>query len=434
MSHKIGFWSVFALVIGSQIGSGVFLTPAELAPYGIYSLGGLAIASIGAIALALVFAQLCAWFPQTGGPHVYVEHAFGKTAAFFTGWTYWVISWVSSTVLIIGAIRYLTPFIGELPPTITIALQIALLAAITLLNFFGVQAAGRAEFILTVLKIAPLLTIPLLGLAYFSSNNFVVDTTVAHLSTTGLLSQAAVLSMWGFIGVESATTPAGSVENPTRTIPLAVITGTTCTALLYLLNSVGIMGVIPGSELMRSNAPYVDAVKYIIGGNWHLLISVLAAIICIGSLNAWMLTSGQIALGLAQDGLFPRWFGKKNSYDAPFWGLAASALGIIPFLLLSAQQGLAHQINVIINYSVTGFLFVYALSCLAFLKLLFKRAGSSSGKIVSLIYGLFACTFCCWTIAQSSLTSIAVASLFTLSGLPFYVHYRCKQQSFNHNQ
>ncbi len=116
MSRKIGFWSVFALVTGSQIGSGVFMLPANLAPYGFYSLAGWLFSGAGAIALALVFAGLCARFPQTGGPHVYVHHAFGRGWAFFTGWTYWVISWVSTTAVVVVSIGYLTPIIGHQSP------------------------------------------------------------------------------------------------------------------------------------------------------------------------------------------------------------------------------------------------------------------------------------------------------------------------------
>lgn len=126
-SRTIGFWPVFALVTGSQIGSGVFMLPATLAQFGLFSLVGWIISGIGAIALSLVFAQLCTWLPRTGGPHVYVKEAFGESAAFFTGWTYWIISWVSTTVVVIASIGYLLPLIGETSTTTTVLLEIALL-------------------------------------------------------------------------------------------------------------------------------------------------------------------------------------------------------------------------------------------------------------------------------------------------------------------
>ncbi len=428
ISRKMGFWSIFALVTGSQIGSGVFMLPTSLAPFGLYGLAGWLLSGLGAITLALVFGQLCAWFPKTGGPHVYVNEAFGQSAAFFTGWTYWVISWVSTTVVIVASIGYLTPLIGLHSSFVTLSLEVALLLIITLLNFRGVNAAGRVEFLLTVLKIVPLCIIPLLALFYFDIGNFYVDASVASLPLSQLLSRVTLLTLWGFIGLESATTPAESVVNPSKTIPHALIAGTVCVALLYLANSLAIMGVIPGAQLMNSNAPYADAARIIFGGNWHLIISVIASVICIGTLNAWTLTSSQIALGLAQDGLMPALFGYKNKYDAPFWGLTISCIGIITLLTMTASNSLASQILTIIDFSVTAFLFVYALCCLAFFKILLQKKEAFSNKLPLILYGLVALAFCCWIIYETPLASIVIASLFTISGLPFYLYFCYKKR------
>lgn len=426
-SRTIGFWPVFALVTGSQIGSGVFMLPATLAPFGMYSMAGWIISGISAIALALVFAQLCAWFPKTGGPHVYVQQAFGPSAAFFTGWTYWIISWVSTTVVVIASVGYLLPLIGNDTPTQTLLLELAILLAVTALNFRGVTAAGRAEFFLTLLKIIPLLVVPLCALYYFNSANFTLDTTISELPLSQILSRVALLTFWGFIGVETATTAAESVENPSQTIPRAVVAGTACVALLYLINSLGIMGIIPGNELIHSNAPYADAAQLIFGGNWYLLISVAASIICIGTLNAWMLTSGQIALGLAQDKLLPSFFGRKNKYDAPFWGLLVSCMGIVPLLILTANKSLAAQVLTIIDFSVTAFLFVYGICCIAFFKLLIQRTKTMRERLFPLLYGCIALFFCCWVLYETSLSTLLIASLFTLSGIPLYLYYRTRK-------
>ena len=172
MTRKMNFWQVLALVVGSQIGSGVFMLPVTLAPYGLYGVVGWILSGFGAITLALVFAQLCAWFPKTGGPHVYVQEAFGRSTAFFTGWTYWVISWVSTTVVIVASVGYLMPLIGYNSALLNMLLEIILLLVITALNFRGVSAAGRMEFLFTILKIVPLFVIPLFALRYFNVLNF----------------------------------------------------------------------------------------------------------------------------------------------------------------------------------------------------------------------------------------------------------------------
>jgi APA family basic amino acid/polyamine antiporter len=425
VSRKIGFWSVFALVVGSQIGTGVFMMPASLAPYGAWSIVGWLVSGLGAIALALVFAKLCSWFPKTGGPHVYVKEAFGVHASFFTGWTYWIISWVSTPAVIIASIGYLTPLIGVHSPELHLVLEVILLAFITSLNLRGVKAAGHMEFFLTLLKIIPLLLMPACALFFFNKSHFIIEPFVAELSPSQIISTVSLLTLWGFIGVESATTPAGSVENPSKIIPRAIIFGTLCVASLYLINSICIMGVIPGHSLMVSKAPYADAARLIFGGSWHIVISVIASLVCIGTLNAWVLASGQIALGLAQDGFFPNFFAKKNKNDAPMWSILISSIGILPLLILTSQENMAKQINEIIDFSVISFLFVYGMSCLAFLKI---SIFSKKKNYKNLFIGGVALIFCVCVISHTPLNTILIAAAFTLLGIPMYI-YRYKKLS-----
>ncbi|HSW71601.1 MAG TPA: amino acid permease, partial [Gammaproteobacteria bacterium] len=359
-NKKIGFWSVTSLVAGSQIGSGIFLLPASLAIYGGLSLASWLITATGAIFLALIFAKLCAKIPKTGGPHAYVQAAFGQNASFFTAWTYWVISWMSSTAVVIAVIGYLHPLMGDVAPTTKIALEIGVLIAITGLNILGVKAAGYAEFIFTVLKVVPLALVPLWGLQYVHLDHFIPFNPTHHTIFNGL-NAAALLTLWGFIGVECATTPAGSVDNPSKTIPKAIISGTLLVAFLYMLSSFVVMGVVPLNELAHSKAPFADAAHYIFGGqsHWHYSIAMMGSIVCLGTLNAWILTSGQIAMGAAQDGLFPKFFKKTNANNAPAWSIMLSSCGMVPLLFFTLSDNLVEQLNSIIDLSVTAFLLVY---------------------------------------------------------------------------
>lgn len=426
MSNKIGFWSVFALVTGSQIGTGVFMFPANLAPYGLYGLSGWLISGCGAIMLSLVFAALCSKFPQTGGPHVYVAKAFGREAAFFVGWTYWVISWVSTTAVIVTAVGYATSFLPELSGLSYLVIEILLLLAITSLNIKGIRSAGKAEIFLTFLKFAPLLIMSLFALRFFDIENFSVSKEVTQMPVSQILGKVTLLSLWGFIGLESATTTAGSVNNPSKTIPRAIIFGTLCVALLYFVNSVSIMGLIPGAALSSSVAPYVDAAYIIFGGRWHVAVSLLAAIVCIGTLNAWVLASGQIVLGLAEDGLMPKFFAVKNSKDSPVNGLIVSSLGIIPLLFLTADKNIATQITTIIDFSVIAFLFVYLLCSLGLLKILLLQQPSFS-RFASMLVACAASLFCLWVIYETQIYTLLVAFMFVVSGLPVYLFWYCKK-------
>ena len=424
MSKKLGFWSVFAIVIGSQMGSGVFMLPASLAPYGQYSFVGWLVSGLGAICLALVFSGLCHRFPRTGGPHVYIKEMFGANAAFFTGWTYWVISWISTTAVIIASISYLSPFIPNASSNLELSLEILLLIAMTYLNLKGIEAAGKAEFILTVLKIVPLLILPIIALFYFNADNILIAPSIHLNSHTSNLAHVTLLTLWGFIGLETATTPAGSIDNPSKTIPKAIVLGTITTAILYILNCIGIMGMIPSTKLALSKAPYVDATQYLFGGQWHLLIAVIAFIVCVGTLNAWILASGQIALGLAEDKLLPDAFKQTNKYRAPRLGIIISCLGIIPLLWLTSNPTISNQITAIIDFSVVAFLFVYLISVLAYMKTLIKE----HAKIYHWIYTLMALIFCIWTILQTPILTIVTSSIFVVSGIPVYFLWYLKKQ------
>lgn len=421
MSQKIGFWAVFALVAGSQIGSGVFMQPASLAPYGKYSIWGWLISSMGAIALALVFSWLCSKHPKTGGPCVYAEVAFGKRVGFFIGWMYWVISWVSTTVLFVSSIGYLSPLLGHPSASVRLVLELSLLFFLTWLNLRGVVAAGRAEFILSLLKVIPLFAMPLIALFFFDSSNFMLDASkIEDISPSSILSSVALLTLWGFVGLETATTAAGSVENPQKTIPRAIVFGTLSVALLYIFNSLAIMGLLPGDQLAVSKAPYADAAQAMFGGNWHLMVSAIAAIVCIGTANAWTLSAGQAALGLAQDGMLPAFFARTNKMGAPIAGLMSSCFGIVPILFLTANENLVAQINMIIDFSVTAFLFVYLTCVVAFFKLI---ARSSEKPILYLVAGLIAGGFCLWVLIETPWHILAIASLFGASGLPVYWYH-----------
>lgn len=416
MTNKIGFLAIFALVISSQIGSGIFMLPVSLAPYGIYSFISWVISGLGAISLALVFALLCAKFPETGGPHIYVKHAFGPIAAFFVGWTYWVISWVSSTAVVVASVGYLTPlFYGDIS-NLRLLLELLLFVIITLINLRGVTAAGSVEFVLMIIKITALFSIPIIALFHFDRDNFVVSSEISSLTISQILARSTLLTMWCFIGLESATAPAGSVNNPAKTIPRAIVFGTICVAIIYLINSFAIMGLINGDELANSKAPYVDAIKMMFSGNWHLIISIIAFIVCVGSLNAWVLASGQVALGLAENKLMPQFFTKKNRYDSPFWGIVISSLGTSILLIFTSSDNFAKQITSIIDFSVISFLFVYLACILAFLKFFIQEK-----SCCKLLIGVIATVFCCWIVFETPIKTLLIASLFTVSGIPIYL-------------
>jgi APA family basic amino acid/polyamine antiporter len=418
-SPKIGLLPVISLVIASQVGSGAFMLPAQLAPLGSLALGGWVVSAIGAILLALIFGKLCMHIPRAGGPHVYVNEAFGKTAAFFTGWSYWVIAWTSSVVVITAAVSYLTPIFGKTSKLTNLTLEIVIFAILTLLNFRGAVFIGIIEVILTIFKCIPLIFIPIAGFYFFDINNFTPfnPTVLPHLD---LVNKATLLTFWAFMGLESATANANIIENPEKTVPLAVIYGTMGVAILYILNNISIIGLLSNNVLMESVAPYVDATNAIFGAGWDIVIAIIAFLALIGTLNAWILTGGQIAYAAAKDGLFPSFFAKTNQYNAPYVSLTLAFIGTIPLLFMTINDNLVQQVNTIVDAAVTALLGVYVICMLSFIKLYY-----TTNKVYSVI-AIIAMSFCLWVIAYSSWLNISIGILIVLSGIPIFIFHKKK--------
>ncbi|USO02216.1 MAG: amino acid permease [Alphaproteobacteria bacterium] len=405
---KLGFLSIFSLVVGSQIGSGIFATPFVLAPYGLWGALGWAISGSIAVVLAIIFAKLCMQFPKTGGPHVYALEGFGETAGFFVGWAYWIASWASTPIVTITAIAYLSSVLPIQNPLIW---QISLLAFITLLNMKSVAAAGKAEFILTLFKIIPLVAIPLIALYHFDVKNIKTLEVIDMPSIQNII----MTTLFCFLGLESATAPAEFVDQPQKTIPKAIIAGTTFVALVYLLNSLGLLGLVDTTALMHSKAPYADATS-VLFGNFSFVMAIIGAFVCISTLNAWVLTSGQIAYGLAKDGLFPSIFKKQNRNGSPYVSVIVSSLLIVPLLILIDDKNVSEQISLVLDYSMILVLFVYGVSSLALIKLLKHRVLGGLGFVI------------CFLIAVlTPFAQTLVSCTLILLGIPMFIYIKRKK-------
>ncbi len=377
----------------------------------------------GAIFLALVFSDLCRRFPKTGGPHVYVSKAFGKKIAFFTAWTYWVISWISSAAVVIAAVSYVSHIINDFNIYLILILEIIVTILLMLLNLCGLYASRKLDFLFFLLKIFPLIILPLICLPLINYDYFTLNDMSMTSSYIQTIQSASLVTFWGFIGVETATAPAESVFNPSKTVPRAIIIGTACVILVYLLSNIAVLGTVPNNILINSIAPFAESANIVLGGNWNKFIAFTAVIICLSTLNAWILTSGQIALGAAQDKLFPKLFLKKNKQGAPVWGIVLSSLGMVILLFCTIHPNLVNQIELIIDISVTAFLWVYIICIVSYLKIIFI---SEPVVTINSLIGITALIFCVWVIFGSNWCMLLFSLLITISGVPIYIYMNYK--------
>ena len=270
LKRSMGLWMATALVVGNMVGSGIFTLPAVLAgEAGPASILALVFTGIGAMLLALVFANLGRAHPRTGGPYYFARRAFGDFVGFQTAWAYWIAAWVGNAAIAVAFAGYLGVFWGDVNTTNWLAALVAVGAIwlFTLVNILGARETGVAQVVTTVLKFVPLAVIGIVGLFYIKGGNF-TPFTPANGGFDWHINAAATLALWAFIGLESATVPAEEVKDPERTIPRATILGTLATTLLYVVALVAIVGVLSQAALAGSSAPFADAANAIWGGTF----------------------------------------------------------------------------------------------------------------------------------------------------------------------
>lgn len=419
-SPRLGLLQTISLVIGNLVGSGVFLLPASLAVVGTLSLVGWILTGCGALLLAAVFASLSQTTQKNGGPHNYVGQAFGKEGAYWVAWGYWVLSWISNTALIVAAVSYLSPLLGGLSQPMILLAQVCILGLVTLINIMGIQFAGRFELFMTTLKLIPLVAIPLIGL-FFMDFQQLLPIVPAGVDTLDGVKTAMFLTLWAFVGLETATVTTGEVKNPKRTIPLATLIGTFVALVVYVLGSVVMLGIL-GESLTTSKAPYADLAGHLFGGDWGNLIALAACICCLGSFNGWTMVVSRISQGAAGEGLFPSFFARTNQQGTPILGLIISASCTLPLLFLSLQENLLSQFNAIIDISITLILLIYLVCIMAYFKL---KIGYSS-RVAGFI-GFGALLFVSFSLWAAGFKMVMLSLSLLLLGLPMRLYMR-KQQ------
>lgn len=424
---KLNLIMLITLVCGNMIGSGVFLLPSDLAQFGTISLLSWFFTAAGAILLALVFADLSRKFPKTGGPYAYSRLGLGEFIGFQTAYQYWIALWVGNGAIAIAFVGYLRVFIPQLNNSVaTCFTAIGLIWLLTAINITGVRKAGVMQIITTFLKLIPLIIIILFGWEYISFHNYFTNLNISspHVSNFSAISTSATLTLWAFIGLESATVPADSVENPRRNIPLATIIGTLLAAAVYILSSTIIMGMIPAPILKLSTSPYADGAALIFGHWGRDLIALGAIISCFGTLNGWVLVQGQVAMAAAENKLFPNIFAKRNKANVPQPALLISAGLISLLLLLTISNNLVHQFQTIILIATLATLIPYLYTNISSIILDLKEKDKSGIAWKPIIISFFAALFSCWAILSSGTDTMKYGAIVLISTVPIYAWLR----------
>lgn len=414
-----------ALVVGNMIGSGVFLLPSSLARYGALSIVAWLFTAVGSVLLALVFARLATMVSGAGGPYTYSRAAFGDFVGFLVGWGYWLSIWASNAAIATAFTGYLTVFWGAPGKSnaVAAAVTIALIWTLTAVNVAGVRLAGTVQLVTTVLKVVPLLVVAAIGLGRLQPSQF----TPFNPSGEPLLAAiaaAAALTLWAFLGLESATVPADDVESPERTIPRATVVGTLFAAAVYIASSTAVLGVIPRDVLATSTAPFADAARLLLGDWAAYLIAAGAVISTLGALNGWILMQGQMPAAAARDGLAPPAFGRLSKNGTPAIALVSTSVIVTVIVLMNYTRGLVAMFTFLILLATLMTLVPYVFSSMALLVLARERSASKRIPAGVLILGGLAFAYSLWAVGGAGKDAVYWGMILLLGSVPVYVVMR----------
>jgi APA family basic amino acid/polyamine antiporter len=319
--------AAIALIVGSIIGVGVFNLPTSLAFYGPISLVSMALTTVGALALALLFAALSRRLPADGGPYAYARVAFGNRLGFANAWSYWITAWAGNAAIAVGWVLYVEEFVNtghnRFYSVLLVLIGLWIPAAV---NLSGVKNMGSVQVVTSVVKFAVLAFMSTVGLFFIDSANYTPWNATKESAVTAIGGGMAI-ALFSYLGVETAAVAAAKVRDPDRNVPRATVLGTLATAVVYMLSLIAVFGILPTSKLSSATAPFSDAANVIFGGTWAGNVMALAVIISgLGALNGWTMICAEMPLAAANDGLFPERFKHLSKAGVPAYGIVASTV------------------------------------------------------------------------------------------------------------
>jgi arginine:agmatine antiporter len=421
---KMSLLQATMLVAGNMIGTGVFLLPVNLASVGGIAVFGWIIATAGAAALGLVFAKLGELEPKEGGPYAYARDFLGPYVGFQTNYIYWFGNWIGNIAIAVAAVGYLAEFFPSISaPPASVFATAAVIWVLTFANILGPRVVGALETWTMSLALIPILAVAFLGWIWFDWEMFRSAWNVSGGSDAHAISRAASMALWAYMGIESAAVSAGVIENPKRNIPLATLLGLGLSAVVYVLSSTVIMGLLPNEELQKSHAPFAEAARIALGAPGLVIVAACAVLKSVGSLGGWMLLVGQSAKAAADDGMFPQVFGRLNRHGVPGVGLTIVAVLMTVVLFATMSPTIAEQFSTIIDLAVILIVIPYIYSAVAVVKMVFDHGLPRRTFRTYKWIAIGAVTYCLWAVIGGDPVTVVYSMVALLLSVPLYLFF-----------
>ena len=365
-SNKMGVVQLTILTAVNMMGSGIIMLPTKLAEVGTLSIVSWLVTALGSMALAYAFAKCGMFSRKSGGMGGYAEYAFGKSGNFMANYTYGVSLLIANVAIAISAVGYGTELMGaNLTPLGICIATIGVLWLATIANFGGARITGRISGVTVWGVIIPVVGISIIGWFWFSPTMYVQSWNPHHLPVFEAVGSSIAMTLWAFLGLESACANTDVVDNPERNVPIAVLGGTLGAAVIYIVSTNVIAGIVPNMDLANSTAPFGLAFAQMFTPGVGKIIMALMIMSCVGSLLGWQFTIAQVFKSSADEGYFPKVFSKLTKAEAPVKGMIVIVIIQTVLSLMTISPSLNKQFNVLVNLAVVTNIIPYILSMAA---------------------------------------------------------------------
>lgn len=409
--RPFGIWTATALVIGGVIGAGIFVLPSQMAVYGWTGLGAWLLGGAGAIVIALVLASVAEARPQEPGLMAVIGEVLGPIPGVLNGWGAWVSYWCANAYIALTSARYASeiwPFLAKTPFHLAVAASV-LIAALTLLNLFGLKASGRFQVVTTLLKLLPLLTVVVIVAMLLMQGGEAFAREVHAPMQLSSLFTATSLAFVAIVGFESASIAAQRVRNPERNVPRATMIGVVASCLIYAVVCTGIVFALPQAEVAASNAPVALFIGDYLGGGVSQAVAAFAVISTVGGLNVWIMLQGEVPLALARAGMLPAWLARTNARDIAALPMALASTLTVLILLIGGWTNGSGLMDFLLLLTAASATWIYAFACITALVLKVRPVLAGLGLLFALaiFYG-------------SGLEAVLLSVALMLAALPLY--------------
>jgi putrescine:ornithine antiporter len=430
--RKMSVLQLTFVTAANMLGAGIIMLPTKLAQVGTISIISWVITSLGSLALAMTFARCGMFSTKQGGMGGYSEYAFGRTGHFMANYSYAVSIVIANVAIAISAVGYGAAFTGiDLSPLQTCAFTIGLLWVAAVLNFNGTRHSGRLSTITIWGAILPVLGISLIGWFWFDASTYMAAWNPRNVPLADAVGNSIALTLWSFLGLESAAVNMDAVDNPQRNVPIATFLSTVAVAFIYVASTNAIAGIVPNELILDSTAPFGLAFSYMLGSTAGKIVMGLMVISCAGSLLSWQFTLARVFKTSAQRGLFPKIFSKVTKSDAPIHGMLI-ILAMQSVLALSTMSPtLSAQFELLANLAVVTNIIPYILCAAAIGAIMKQERITGHNQTLIRFTATISILYCLYALTTTEMPALLGGSIAALLGwIGYAIHFNLRKQPF----